>query len=428
MSLIFIAITGSNGGDWVEPAYDKSGNMIEIPQPNAPGSGYDATYDAWGRLVKLEDSADTVAEYVYDAQGRRIIKHIYDSGTFDYSDHSYYSGWQCIEVRRDTDATKGGDPDADAMEIFVYHPYYIDAVAVRYWDDPDDGGGLNGTWARQYYIHDAQFNVIALMDNAGAIIERYRYTPYGEQTVMDASYDDDYDSDTDPTDNVSLYAQHKGFTGQTLDHESGLWYFRSRYYHDGLGAFIARDPIGYPNGMNAYAGYFGIHGLIDPSGLIQASITIEGNRDDSGTGNFEWERVRQRNSIEWPGPTSGAKDLPFGSLVSWEFPRQYSMTVEMSAPAANTTAQGKIEFTGITSITASVSGTGSRENDSLLETALDAVPTARWKKEDAGAANIIFDSRSESNLEEGYCVECQYYKKRIEFTSIDEDHEAVRNV
>lgn len=252
---------------WATPAYDKSGNMIEIPQPNAPASSYDATYDAWGRLVKLEDGANTVAEYEYDGLGRRIIKHVYDSGTFDYSDHAYYNGWQVIEVRRDTDGTSGGDPDADPMEQFVYHTYYIDAVAVRYWDDPDDGGGLDGTQVEQYYAHDAQFNVVALMEDDGTVLERYRYAPYGEQTVMDASYA----VKTGGTD----YAQYKGFTGQTLDKESGLWYFRSRYYSDGLGQFLSRDPSGYSDGMNAYAGYFGMWSGVDPSGQYTLSDAEE---------------------------------------------------------------------------------------------------------------------------------------------------------
>ncbi|MFI4862522.1 MAG: RHS repeat-associated core domain-containing protein, partial [Phycisphaerales bacterium JB063] len=237
--------------------------------------------------MKLEDGADTVAEYAYDGLGRRIIKHVYapGSGTFDYSDHAYYTGWQCIETRRDTDSTKGGDPDADPMEQLVYHPYYIDAVAVRYWDDPDDGGGLDGTQVEQYYAHDAQFNVIALLDDTGTLLERYRYTPYGEQTVMDASYS----VKAGGTD----YGQYKGFTGQTLDPESELMYFRLRYYDAGLDRFVSRDPIGYPDGMNAYAGYFGMGSGVDPYGLEDVSFDIPSitimNGDD-GTSHIQAAR------------------------------------------------------------------------------------------------------------------------------------------
>lgn len=257
-----IAKYGSQSA-WPTPTYDAAGSMTSLPLPNDPETAADATYDAWGRLVKLETGSDTVAEYEYDGLGRRIIKHVYDAGTFDYSDHSYYTGWQVIEVRRDTDSTKGGDPDADPMEQFVYHTYYIDAVAVRYWDDPDDGGGLDGTQVEQYYAHDAQFNVIALMDDTGAVLERYRYAPYGEQTVMDASYS----VKNEGTD----YDQYKGFTGQTLDPESGLWQFRNRYYHAGLGTFTSADPSGYIDGLSLRVGFFAMLGQLDPAGLqVQA--------------------------------------------------------------------------------------------------------------------------------------------------------------
>src|SRR4029453_16005262 len=46
-------ITGTTGGSWTVPAYDRNGNMTTMPQPATPTSGYTSTYDAWNRLVKL---------------------------------------------------------------------------------------------------------------------------------------------------------------------------------------------------------------------------------------------------------------------------------------------------------------------------------------------------------------------------------------
>jgi RHS repeat-associated protein len=35
------------------------------------------------------------------------------------------------------------------------------------------------------------------------------------------------------------------FTGQRFDPETGLYFYRARYYHAALGRFLGRDPIGY---------------------------------------------------------------------------------------------------------------------------------------------------------------------------------------
>ena len=57
------AITATTGTNWADPAHDAAGNMTTIPKPSDLVNGYTATYDAWNRLVKLEDGANTVAEY-----------------------------------------------------------------------------------------------------------------------------------------------------------------------------------------------------------------------------------------------------------------------------------------------------------------------------------------------------------------------------
>ena len=60
-----------------------------------------------------------------------------------------------------------------------------------------------------------------------------------------------------------------GFTGRRLDTETGLWYFRARYFSDELGRFISRDPLGYDGGgMSLYNGYFALWGDMDPWGLM----------------------------------------------------------------------------------------------------------------------------------------------------------------
>jgi RHS repeat-associated protein len=61
---------------------------------------------------------------------------------------------------------------------------------------------------------------------------------------------------------------HLFFQGRELDPVTGLMDFRSRWYSPQLGRFLSRDPLGYPDGPNAYAAFLGDPvNHTDPMGL-----------------------------------------------------------------------------------------------------------------------------------------------------------------
>jgi RHS repeat-associated protein len=152
-----------------------------------------------------------------------------------------------------------------AERQFTWGARHIDDLILR-TRDTDANGTLDET---VYAMQDANWNITALADTSGSIIERFAYTPYGQSTVLDANFATDSDGISDTT-------WEYRFTSRELDSETGLHYFRARYYHDGLGRFVGRDPLVYPNGFNMYAGWFAPN-LTDPSGKIAPLVYVVGS-------------------------------------------------------------------------------------------------------------------------------------------------------
>ena len=74
------------------------------------------------------------------------------------------------------------------------------------------------------------------------------------------------------------------YTGREFDRETGLYYYRARYYDPELGRFYTEDPLGFRAGINFYA-YVSNNPLIyrDPTGLFNF-IAGAGASAVTGTG------------------------------------------------------------------------------------------------------------------------------------------------
>ena len=208
--------------------------------------GQSLAYDAWGRLVRVTDAAGAVVgDYAYDALQRRAVQ----DGV-----NLLYAGWQAVEER-----------DADAGTVLaqnVWSAAYVDAMVLRDADTDGDGAVTDAGGSRRLYaLHDANFDVTAVTDAGGNVVERYAYDPYGERTVLDASWQ--------PTvGNQSGVGFVHGHQGLRLDEAAGLYDNRWRMYDPKLGRFTSQDPMGYIDGMSRYAAYGGSPATaVDPAGL-----------------------------------------------------------------------------------------------------------------------------------------------------------------
>ena len=94
-----------------------------------------------------------------------------------------------------------------------------------------------------YYHADGLGSVVALTDSTGAIAERYAYDVYGTPRITNAS---------GTVLSQSAFGNRYLFTGRELDSETGLYYYRRRYYDYRIGRFTSRDPLGYLPDVNLY--------------------------------------------------------------------------------------------------------------------------------------------------------------------------------
>jgi RHS repeat-associated protein len=110
------------------------------------------------------------------------------------------------------------------------------------------GSGANAQMLN--YLTDALGSSIRLTDKTGVKVVDYTYDPYGN-TTADATVDNPFQ-----------------YTGRENDN-TGLYYYRARYYSPAMQRFISEDPIGLNGGINVY-GY--VEGnpikFTDPYGLM----------------------------------------------------------------------------------------------------------------------------------------------------------------
>jgi len=250
--------------------------MTGLPQAPAMTALDKATWDAWNRLVAVEEPDGLGgwrkrAEYGYDGQTWRILAKAYTGGTLTETLDLYYTAaWQVLEER-----------GAGATQAqYVWNPMYIDALVLR---DRSAGGCLN---ERLYAMQDANFNTTAIVDTSGTVKERYDYTPFGVVAYRDASWN--------PLP-ASEYAWVYLFQGGKLDPKVGLTNFRYRDLMMTLGRWMSQDPIGYKGGTNQFRMRINSPGNnLDPAGLLDVKMMSVGTPqtgdfpDKDGKGYFYW--------------------------------------------------------------------------------------------------------------------------------------------
>ncbi|WP_208353046.1 PKD domain-containing protein [Pseudaestuariivita rosea] len=208
-------------------AYDLNGNRTSRTD-KASGEIVTYSWDAQDQLIGMTASTGWSISYAYDANQRRIGKSYTDTAGVVTDQAFVYDGPNVLFVftTRDGVTTARRWMNAYGLDKRYGFEDYTGAV-------PTPGTGT------VYEVHqDYLGSIVAVVDaTSGSLVSEYSYDSFGQRTVVNEAV-----------------ATGSGFTGHQYDSETGLGYFRARYYDPVEGRFLSEDPMGFPDGiMNSYA-------------------------------------------------------------------------------------------------------------------------------------------------------------------------------
>ncbi|GAB3545010.1 polymorphic toxin-type HINT domain-containing protein [Actinopolyspora lacussalsi] len=231
---------GAKSGEF---GYDAAGNMTSR---KVSGSDQSLEWSARGNLTRVSTPDGESTEFVYDADGKRLLRRS-PSGTTLYLDGQQLR-W---------------DAESGELSGTRYYTHGGRTVAVR-----ESGAGL--TWLAS----DHQGTSKLAVDAGSLETTRRRFLPFGG-------------SRGDPAD----FPGEKGFVGGTIDSSVGLTTLGARQYDPSIGRFLSVDPVmdltdpqqmhGYTYGNNSPLTYSDPSGKLflmpppfDPIGMVTTAIAV----------------------------------------------------------------------------------------------------------------------------------------------------------
>jgi RHS repeat-associated protein len=234
-------------------ATDASGNVAtnvyEISQAGAAESfTYDANgnltsdgaktyeWDAENRLTAVKQGGNMLASFTYDGLGRRSTKTT--------------GGITAAYVYDSDDVAEERLSGADSGTVRYYHGAGVDDRFAR----------QNAAGAINYLLADHLGSIVQETNSAGEVTLARSYDPWGNLDLTGASL------------------SGPSFTGREWDAETGLYYYRARYYKPTLARFMTEDPIDFSGNPYRYVRNRPLVS-VDPSGMVDLNIFKPGTKE-----------------------------------------------------------------------------------------------------------------------------------------------------
>jgi RHS repeat-associated protein len=193
------------------PALDNNGNTLS--KTDSIGTRT-YTWDFENRLtsVVLPGTGGTVT-FEYDPFGRRIQKAFTQNSTTAVTNYLYDLQIPIQEV------------DSGGSELARYPQGSV----------IDEPLAMARAGATSFYEQDGIGSITSLSGSTGTVSNSYTYDAFGNLTAS-----------------TGLLVNPFQFTGRDYDQETGLRYYRARYYDSTAGRFLNEDPINFDGGNNFY--------------------------------------------------------------------------------------------------------------------------------------------------------------------------------
>ncbi len=220
-------------------AYDLNGNQTGRVRG---GVATDLVYNVRNQLVSVVEGGTPQGLFGYDYRGLRVTKQ---------------AGGQLLRYVYDDDSVLlQTDPLGNTAAKYDYGPDRLLSL-------------LHTTQGRQFYLFDSLGSVTDLTGLDGLPQASYQYDAWGNLRAQTGASFNAF-----------------GFTGHERDDETGLYYFKARFYDPEVGLFLSEDPfageVNTPPSLHRYLYAYGNPTVyFDPDGRESVTTWLNNNLVDS---------------------------------------------------------------------------------------------------------------------------------------------------
>jgi RHS repeat-associated protein len=256
-------------------SYDQYGNMWMTNNTGVPGSGLTPTSNIF-------NGSNQMSGMSYDAAGNKTV---FGADTLPYDAENHLTqvtqspsagGGQMNYTYDGSGQRIGKTVVGGPSTVYVYDAF--GHLAAEYASAASPTAPLCQTC---YLSTDYLGSTRLVTDQSGNVVGRHDYLPFGAEIPAGyASRHSEWDADD---------LVNQKFTGQERDQETGLDFFKARYYAGVLGRFQSPDPFnagGNPLNPQSWNGYAYVNNnplaFVDPNGMTCVNDT--GGTVDQGDG------------------------------------------------------------------------------------------------------------------------------------------------